>query len=161
MPKVSATVLASKIIEGQMLSKIRLNGSMPKQGDRITVKWGRTRSNSQNALYWLYLQFLWQDCNLKDEYNTIEELHETLKATFLSKKIFHEGKEFIHVKSTTELDKVAFGEYLKQIDDAMVEYQHLNTAPFWQEYRDNKDGKVSMDLTPEGEKWLKDQEKKS
>lgn len=161
MPKVSGTVLASKIFEGKMLAKISLNGSMPKQGDRITVKWGRTRSNSQNALYWLYLQFLWQDCNLKEEYNTVEELHETLKATFLSKRVFHDGKEFINVKSTTALDKLAFGEYLKQIDDAMVEYHHCNTAPFWQEYKDNKDGKVSLDLTPEGEAWLKSQEKKS
>jgi hypothetical protein len=138
MPKVTATVLASKIVDGKMLAKIALNGSMPKTGDRLTVKWGRARSNSQNALYWLYLQFLWQDCGLKDEYNTVEELHETLKATFLSNRIFHDGLEFIHVKSTTSLDKLAFGEYLKQIDNAMVEYHHCDTAPFWDAYENNK-----------------------
>ena len=139
MPKITATVLASGIFDGKMLAKICLNGSYPKKGERITVKWGRTRSNEQNALYWLYLQFLWQDCNLKEEYNTIDELHETLKATFLSKKVFHNGMEFVHVKSTTTLDKLAFGEYLKQIDNAMVEYHHCNTTPFWDEYRENNE----------------------
>ena len=158
MPKVSATVLASKMIECKMFAKIRLNGSMPKEGDRLTVKWGRTRSNSQNNLYWLYLQFLWQDCNLKKEYNTVEELHETLKATFLSKRVFHNDKEFIHVKSTTTLDKLAFGEYIKQIDNAMVEYHHCNTAPFWEEYKRNKDGEITGELTEEGKAWEKAQE---
>jgi hypothetical protein len=76
-----------------------------------------------------------------------------MKATFLSKKVFHSGLEFVHVKSTTTLDKLAFGEYLKQIDNAMVEYEHCNTAPFWQEYKDNKEGAVSLELTDEGKKW--------
>jgi hypothetical protein len=153
MPKVSAIVLVSGIYEKEMLAKIKLNGSYPKKGERITVKWGRTRSNSQNALYWLYLQFLWSDCDLRSEYNTVEDLHEAMKATFLSKRVFHGGLEFIHVKSTTELDKLAFGEYIKQIDNAMVEFQHCNTEPFWASYRDQKDGKISLELTDEGKKW--------
>jgi hypothetical protein len=35
----------------------------------------------------------------------------------------------------------------------MVEYEHCNTAPFWQEYKDNKEGAVSLELTDEGKKW--------
>ena len=157
MPKVAGIVLAVAIIEGKKLMKAELNGSLPKKGERITVKFGRTRSNNQNALMWLYLQFLWEDCNLKEEYNTVNELHETLRATFLSKRVFHDNKEFIKVGSTTTLDKLAFGEYLKQIDNAMVEYHHCNTAPFWQSYEDQKDGKISMELTAEGKAWAKEQ----
>jgi hypothetical protein len=151
--KVSGRVLAVAIIEGKMLMKTQMNGRLPKKGDLITVKWGRTRSNEQNALYWLYLQFLWQDCGLKDEYSTVDDLHETLKATFLSKRVFHNGMEFIKVGSTTSLGKLEFGEYLKQIDNTMVEYHHCNTAPFWEEYKENKDGKVSLELTDEGKRW--------
>jgi hypothetical protein len=152
MPKIAGKVLAVAIVNGKMLMKAQLNGRLPKVGDNIVVKFGKVRSNSQNALYWLYLTFLFNDCNLKEEYNTVEELHETLKATFLSKKVFHSGLEFVHVKSTTTLDKLAFGEYLKQIDNAMVEYEHCNTAPFWQEYKDNKDGisKDMLELSDEG-----------
>lgn len=150
MPKVTAIVLASKIIEGEMLAKIRLNGKMPKQGDKITVKWGRTRSNSQNALMWLFLGYLWQDCGLKDEYSTIDELHETLKATFLSKRVFHSGKEFIHVGSTATLGKLEFGEYLERINKAMIEFHNIDTSEFWREYEDNKNGNISMELTEEG-----------
>jgi hypothetical protein len=136
MPKVAAVVLESGVYNGKNLAKIRLNGSLPKKGEKITVKWGRARSECQNALYWLYLSFLFNDCGLKDEYSTVDELHEMLKATFLSKRIFHGGKEFLKVGSTTTLDKLAFGEYMKQIDNAMVEYHHCDTSRFWQEYQD-------------------------
>jgi hypothetical protein len=152
MPKIAGKVLAVAIVNGKMLMKAQLNGRLPKVGDNILVKFGKVRSNSQNALYWLYLQFLWSDCDLRSEYNTVEDLHEAMKATFLSKRVFHGGLEFIHVKSTTELDKLTFGEYIKQIDNAMVEYEHCNTAPFWQEYKDNKDGisKDMLELSDEG-----------
>jgi hypothetical protein len=136
MPTVRAQVLATKTEGKEFLAKLSFNGRLPNKGDFITCKWGKIRSTSQNALYWLYLTFLFEDCNLKEEYNTIEELHETLKATFLSKKVFHNGLEFVHVKSTTSLDKIAFGEYLKQIDNAMVEYHHCNTAEFWQSQKE-------------------------
>jgi len=161
MPKVTAIVEASGIFDSKMLAKICLNGSYPKKGERVTVRWGKTRSTSQNSLYWLYLQFLWQDWNLKDEYNTVEELHETLKATFLSKRVFHEGKEFIRVGSTTTLDKLSFGEYLTKIDNAMVEYQRCNTVPFWDSVRARKDDIPSLELNAEGKAWLKAEEAKN
>ncbi len=142
MPKVSGTVLGVAIIEGKMLMKAELNGRLPKKGDLITVRFGKVRSNEQNSLYWLYLTFLLNDADLKSEYLTIEELHEMLKATFLSKRVFHGKKEFIHVGSTTTLDKHAFGEYMERIDKAMTEYHHISTAAFWEEVRNREAGPV-------------------
>lgn len=158
MPKTKAQVLAVLKEEGtgRLLAKLQFNKYLPKVGEWIDCKFGRTRSRDQNSLYWAYLTFLWADCDLKNEYLTVEELHETLKATFLSKKVYHNGLEFIHIKSTTTLDKLAFGEYLKQIDNAMVEYHHCNTAPFWASYEANKDN-VSMELTEEGKKYMEAQ----
>ena len=134
MPKIRARVLDTKIEGKEFLAKLSFNGKLPRKDEYITCQWGAKRSDLQNSFYWLYLTFLFEDCNLKEEYNTIDELHETLKATFLSKRIFKDGLELIQVGSTTKLDKVAFGEYLEKINKAMVESLHLNTAPFFEEY---------------------------
>ena len=152
MPKVAGRVIASKLVEGKFLAKIALNGRLLPEGVNISIKWGKARSNSQNALYWLFLGYLWSDCDLKSEYSTVDELHETLKATFLSKRVFHNGKEFIKVGSTTALGKVEFGEYLEKINKAMIEYQNIDTSEFWQNYKDNKEGvsKDMFELTEEG-----------
>lgn len=142
MPKVRAKVLAVKIENGKFLAKLEFNERLPKIGDLLVCKWGKYRSTSQNSLYWAFLTFLWQDCSLKDEYNTVEELHETLKATFLSKRILVKGLEIIKVGSTTTLDKLAFSEYMERIDKAMTEYHHISTAPFWDEVRNREAGPV-------------------
>lgn len=154
MPKVAGRVLASKLIDGKFLAKIALNGRLLPEGVQISIKWGKGRSNAQNALYWLFLGHMWEDCDLKSEYGSVEELHETLKATFLSKRIFHGGKEFIHVGSTTALDKVAFGEYIERINRAMIEYHGIDTSSFWDAYEAKKDEMPSMELTEEGKKAL-------
>jgi len=138
MPKIAGKVLATKIDQGRMLAKIQLNRKLPPVGTSVIVKWGATRSNSQNAFYWAYLTFLWEDCNLKEEYLTIEELHETLKATFLSEKLIKKQEiEIVKVGSTTTLDKVSFGEYLDKVDKAMVIYYNINTSQFWKDYAEN------------------------
>ena len=139
MPNCKAKVLNSWVDEkGHYLAKIQLNRKLLKAGIFIDVRWGAKRSLMQNAFMWEYLTFLWEDCNLKEEYLTIEELHETLKATFLSERITNKsGIEIIKVGSTTSLDKVTFGEYLERIDKAMVAFHNINTAPFWEEYTQN------------------------
>jgi len=157
MPKIAGRVIASKIVDGKFLAKIALNGRLLPDGVNVSIKWGKSRSTAQNALYWLFLGYLWQECGLKDEYSTVDELHETFKATFLSKRVFHGGKEFIKVGSTTSLGKVEFGEYIERINKAMIEYHGIDTSGFWQEYKDMKDG-VSMELTDEGRKWQASQE---
>jgi hypothetical protein len=145
MPKTKAKVLAAIKEEetGNLLAKLQFNKYLPKVGEWITCSFGRRRTLPQNSLYWSYLTFLWNDCELKDEYSTVDDLHEMFKATFLSKRIFHGEKEFIKVGSTTRLDKQGFSEYLKQIDDAMNAYHGCNTAPFWQELEASKIGSAT------------------
>ena len=137
--RIKAKVLNSWIENGKYLAKIQLNGKLLKNGIFVDIHFGSQRSLMQNAFYFAYLTFLWEDCNLKEEYLTIEELHETLKATFLSERIMKGGLEIIKVGSTTALDKVAFGEYLDKIDKAMVAFHSIDTSEFWTTYaRDYK-----------------------
>jgi hypothetical protein len=152
LPKIAGRVLASKLVDGKFLAKIALNGRLLPEGVNISIKWGKSRSLPQNALMWLFLGYLFNDCGLKDEYATVDELHETLKATFLSKRVFHGGHEFIHVGSTTTLGKIEFGEYLDKINRAMIDFHGIDTGPFWQEYKDHKDGisKDMLELSDEG-----------
>jgi len=133
MPKVKGRVLFSKIENGRCLVTVALDGKIPQKGEAVTLKWGRRRSNSQNALMWAFLEFL-MDAGMKDEYSSADELHEMLKATFLSKRVFKNGLEFIKVGSTTDLDKIAFCEYLDKINEAMITYQGINTSSFWSEH---------------------------
>lgn len=134
MPKVKATVLDTKAVDGKLLAEVQFNGRLPQKGELLTVKWGRHRSGLQNNFYWLYLTFLMNDCGLKDEYLNVDELHDTLKATFLSRRINRNGLEITKVGSTTELDKLAFGEYFDKIDKAMAEFHKIDTSAFWSEY---------------------------
>src|SRR3990167_9624945 len=128
--RIKAKVLSTKINEqGHMLAQIQCNGKLPPKGIFIDIHFGSQRSLMQNAFYFEYLTFLYEDCNLKEEYLTTEELHETFKATFLSERIrMKGGLELIKVGSTTALDKVTFGEYLDKIDKAVTVYLHCNTA---------------------------------
>jgi hypothetical protein len=135
MPVVKGKILNSWVENGKFLSKIQVNRRLLPKGIFVELKWGAKRSSMQNAFYWEYLTFLWEDCNLKEEYLTLEELHETLKATFLSERIITKsGLEIIKVGSTTALDKIQFAEYLDKIDKAMGAYHQINTAPFWETY---------------------------
>jgi hypothetical protein len=138
MPKVTAKVLATKVEQGKLMAILRFSEKLPPKEKLVTVEWGAKRSLMQNAFYWEYLTFLIEVCGLKENYLTIKELHETLKATFLSKRMFTKsGLEIIKVGTTTQLDKTSFAEYLEKIDKAMVEYHHVDTSQFWKDYNEN------------------------
>jgi hypothetical protein len=133
--KVSGVVLSTAIKDGSFQALIKLNGSMPKPNDLVTVKWGKKRSPKQNALYFLWLQFV-IDNGAKDAgYFDTGELHEALAGRFLSiNREAPGGFKTITRKSTTELDKVAFGEYFEKCQDCVRTYLHIDDSPFWKTY---------------------------
>lgn len=69
------------------------------------------RTLTQNAFYWCYLQLI-----EKETGNDANDLHQYFKRTKLPPKfITVMGKQIKIPKSTTELDKLEFGEYLDKI----------------------------------------------
>ena len=141
MPKVSGKVMGSKIDEsGRFLATVQLNGQLPKKGEAVTVKWGSTRSLAQNRLYWLYLSWIISDGGLKDQgHFSPEALHLDLKTHFLSEKTFEKGVfTAIESATTTQLNKVEFGEYFEKVDEFMKEFFQIDTAPFWEQVKENK-----------------------
>jgi len=137
MPKVAGKVIASKIDEeGRMLAKIQLNGKLPRAGENLIVKWGSTRSISQNSLYWVYLNWLINDCGLKDSgHFSVDALHIDLKSHLLSEKVFDKGKfKAIEEATTTTLNKNEFSEYFQAVDQFVSEFFGIDTSVFWQDY---------------------------
>lgn len=132
MPKLNGKVVQNLERGGKLYSLVRLD-KQPKVGELVSLKWGATRSNSQNALYWLFLQWL-LDAGLKDEYGTADELHESLKAAFLSKQ---NRLGLLKIGSTTELGKDEFGQYMDKVNLAMAENCRIDTSEFWREYEEN------------------------
>jgi hypothetical protein len=69
------------------------------------------RSNNQNKLYWAYLRMIEFETG-----NNSNDMHELFRRTLLPPVfITVMGKEIKIPKSTTELTKVEFGEYLDKI----------------------------------------------
>lgn len=73
------------------------------------------RSNRQNSYYWAYLEIVSHETG-----NLAEDLHEFFREKLLPKKfiVIHGKKgdyEIEKRKSTTELSKIEFGEYLDKI----------------------------------------------
>jgi len=161
VPKVAGRVVATKIIDGAMLAKIQMNGKLPPSGERVSVKWGATRSLPQNSLYWLYLSWLINDAGLKDQgHFSPDALHIDLKTHILAEKIFDKGKfKAIEEASTSDLTKTEFSEYFKRVDEVVQETFGIDTSPFWDEYRG--EGKITGELTAEGKRWMAEQEKNS
>lgn len=137
MPKVKGKVIKSGTKDEKNLTLIELNGKLPKSGEIVNLKWGSTRSVSQNSLYWLYLNWLINEGKLKDHgHYSADALHMNLKAHFLSEKIFEKGKfKAIEESTTTNLDKVEFGEYIEKVDAFMNEFFDVDTTAFWEEYQ--------------------------
>lgn len=136
MPKVKAVVRSSSVDGKKLLGSLEFNEKMPKVGETVTVKWGSTRTLSQNSLYWVFLEWLINEGGLKDQgHFSAEALHIDLKEHFLAEKIFDKGKfKAIEEGSTATLGKTEFGEYIEKVDMFMQSFFAIDTQKFWQEH---------------------------
>lgn len=82
------------------------------EGKLVSVsKYQAIRSNQQNRFYWFYLGLIESETG-----NNANDLHEYFKRIFLQPKfITVMGKEIKIPKSTGELTKAEFGEYMDKI----------------------------------------------
>jgi hypothetical protein len=138
MPTVSGKVIKIKVEDGKFQCLLLLNRMIPKQGDLVKLKWGSTRTLSQNSLYWVYLNWLINEAGLKEQgHFCAQALHDNLKSHFLSEKIMDKGKfKAIEEGSTTILNKSEFSEYFEQCDKFMNDFFEIDTSPFWEEHRE-------------------------
>lgn len=100
-----------KIISGALKKYI---GQLQNGKYSVTIKrWRPTRSNAQNNYYWMYLKIVSDDSG-----HTSDELHEYFKRKFLKaerKTIL--GEEIRLPGSSTNLNKLEFGEYIIKIEE--------------------------------------------
>lgn len=122
------------------MATIELNEKVPSIGQIVTIKWGSTRTNSQNSLYWLYLQWVIDHGGLKEHgHYDPQALHLDLKAHFLSENVFDKGKfKAIEEATTTTLNKSEFGEYMDKVAHFMRDFFNVDDNSFWTEYESNK-----------------------
>src|SRR3990167_2754695 len=135
MPKVQARVRSHKIENGKLFVTLEFNEKIPKIAETVTVKWGSTRTLAQNALYWVYLNWLINDGGLKNQgHFSADALHLDLKTHFLAEKIMDKGQfKAVEEPSTTTLGKAEFGEYLEKVDHFVQEFFGISTQGFWEE----------------------------
>ena len=133
--KVSGRVTATDIQDGKMYMTCQMDGRLPNVGEHLTVRWGRQRTGEQNALYWVWLTWLFDNGAKNEGYVSAEELHEAFKGRFLAEtKIGHNGMKYQRIKSTTELNAHEFTEYIDRCGDAVRDYLKIDDAQFWVEY---------------------------
>lgn len=139
MPKVKAHVLKSGMKDGKLLCLLHVNEKNPRVGEWVTLKWGSTRSLSQNSLYWLFLNWLIEHGGLKDQgHFSADALHLDLKQYFLSEKTMSKGEfKAIEEATTTMLTKSEFGEYMDKVNEFVFSFFGIDTSAFWEEYKQN------------------------
>ena len=134
MPKIKAKVLKTKIDSGRFYALIECNGKIPQVGEIINLKWGSTRTLSQNALYWVYLTWLIQEGGLKELGHFFPEtLHENLKKHLLANPKAKAEEEV----TTTDMGKMEFSEYFEKVDKFVQEFFEIDTSAFWEEHKNN------------------------
>ena len=107
------TVENGHLDAGSELNRSRLKEELlENEGKRYKLEKIKTqRSLNQNSYYWLYLGIIERETG-----NDSNSLHEYFKIKFLPPKFIKlKGKEHKVPRSTTELNKVEFGEYLEKI----------------------------------------------
>jgi len=140
MPKVQAKILDTKLITRDdktfKVAMVQFNQSMPKKGESVIVKWGSIRTLEQNALYWVYLNWLIEEAGLKDHgHFDPMALHLDLKAHFLAEKKFTKGQfKAIEEATTTTLTKSEFSDYFTKVDAFIREFFDVSTDDFWSTY---------------------------
>lgn len=135
--KVSGKVISTEIRDRGMFAVVRCNGKLPKPGTQVSVKWGRSRSTGQNAIYWVWINWVYENGAKEEGYSSPEELHEAFKGRFLTvMKSGPNGMKSYHIKSTTELDTQEFTEYMDKCQVAVKEFLRIDDAEFWKEYQD-------------------------
>jgi len=100
--------------------------------------WNRT--NKQNALYWKYLEDLTKELAKNNIQTNKDRLHIWLSNYLLagSYRICEiTWKRLVERKSTTELSKIEFSQYIKDIEKFMWE-QYQTTCPLATDYFYNK-----------------------
>jgi hypothetical protein len=99
--------LGSELNKARLTEDLKMNPNAQYRIERLVP----TRTNSQNALYWAYLGFIEHETG-----NLSDNLHEFAKRKFLPPKfITINGEEIKIPSSTTDLNKIQFGEYLDKI----------------------------------------------
>ena len=102
------------------------------------TRYTKTRSVSQNRLYWLYLKIIESETgNFKDD------MHDFFKSKFLKSEInIYFGENFVKSGSTKELNTKEFTEYLDKIKLYVSEYvelpdpNELNLINIYEFYKD-------------------------
>jgi hypothetical protein len=137
VPKVSGKILKTAEKDGKFAAWVQFSGRLPKIGEIVSIKWGKGRSNSQNAFLWLFYGWILEVGGLKDDFDTAEELHETMKLAFLSKKIFAKnGQPLTKIGSTTTLNKDEFSQFFEKVNKAVIEYYGVDTSQFLKDYEE-------------------------
>jgi hypothetical protein len=140
VPRIKGRCAQAGMKDGKLMALIECNEKAPRKGELVSLKWGSTRTLSQNRLYWKYLSWLIEHGGLKDHgHFDPQALHENLKAHFLSEKMMDKGEfKAIEEATTTDLGKCEFGEYFDKVNHFMIDFFNINPGPFWESYAEYK-----------------------
>lgn len=98
-------------------------------GELVEVKRKKkARTLDQNALYWLFCDYVGNDLKM-----TADEIHEGFKEQHLRQFKTINGKTFRTVKSSSELETDAFGEYFEKCIVTASEFG-VDCADFFANY---------------------------